>query len=332
MLAFRFRPLLAGLALSLWAGASFAQAAPCDDPAVARTAGAVSLAYQDLGEADRPAVILVAGTDQQMIDWPTSLIEGLKAAGYRPVVYDGRDVGCSATFDAAGPPDWPAFFGQLMKGETPETAYTLTNLGADLLSVADSLALPRFHIIAASGGATVASQVAAQHPERIASLVLLMANSGDPAIPLPADPARMAALPPPPPADAPSETVVAYRVAASTALEGSAMRTPAEDILRRAIDATARAWHPDGIARYGAALLASGDRRPTLRSISAPTAVIHGAEDPLISPAHGRAVADAIPGASFTSIEGLGHALPDAAVPEILRVFATVAKPAGAQP
>ena len=68
MLAFRFRPLLAGLALSLWAGASFAQAAPCDDPAVARTAGAVSLAYQDLGEADRPAVILVAGTDQQMID------------------------------------------------------------------------------------------------------------------------------------------------------------------------------------------------------------------------------------------------------------------------
>ena len=41
-----------------------------------------------------------------------------------------------------------------------------------------------------------------------------------------------------------------------------------------------------------------------------PTLVVHGAEDPLFPPAHGRALAAAIPGARLLELEGAGHEVP----------------------
>ena len=49
------------------------------------------------------------------------------------------------------------------------------------------------------------------------------------------------------------------------------------------------------------------DRRVPLSSITAPTLVIHGTEDPLRPLPHGRAVADQIPNARFETVEGMGH-------------------------
>jgi pimeloyl-ACP methyl ester carboxylesterase len=58
------------------------------------------------------------------------------------------------------------------------------------------------------------------------------------------------------------------------------------------------------------AITASGDRTAALRKLDLPTVVIHGAEDPLVRPAAGRATAKAIPGARLRMIEGMGHDLP----------------------
>jgi pimeloyl-ACP methyl ester carboxylesterase len=41
-----------------------------------------------------------------------------------------------------------------------------------------------------------------------------------------------------------------------------------------------------------------------------PALVVHGTEDPLFPPAHGRALAEAIPGARLVELEGVGHELP----------------------
>ena len=41
-----------------------------------------------------------------------------------------------------------------------------------------------------------------------------------------------------------------------------------------------------------------------------PTLVLHGTEDPLFPPAHGRALARAIPGARLVEIDGMGHDVP----------------------
>ena len=53
--------------------------------------------------------------------------------------------------------------------------------------------------------------------------------------------------------------------------------------------------------------LAALDLHPVLGSISAPTLVIAGAEDPATPPDHGRAIADGIAGARFELIEGAAH-------------------------
>jgi len=59
-------------------------------------------------------------------------------------------------------------------------------------------------------------------------------------------------------------------------------------------------------ARQFRAVLAS-DRTPMLPSITAPTLVIHGAEDPLIPPVNGRTLAQAIPQAGLVELPDCGH-------------------------
>jgi pimeloyl-ACP methyl ester carboxylesterase len=55
-----------------------------------------------------------------------------------------------------------------------------------------------------------------------------------------------------------------------------------------------------------------------------PTVVLHGSEDPLLSPEHGQSIASAIPGARFELIDGLGHSLPPDAVPHVLKAVKQV--------
>lgn len=55
----------------------------------------------------------------------------------------------------------------------PEQGYTSAHLASDALAVLDELGLSQVDVVAHSFGATVALQVARQHPERVRSLVLL---------------------------------------------------------------------------------------------------------------------------------------------------------------
>jgi pimeloyl-ACP methyl ester carboxylesterase len=68
-------------------------------------------------------------------------------------------------------------------------------------------------------------------------------------------------------------------------------------------------FYPVGFIRQLAAILASGDRTESLASVTAPTLVIHGADDPLVPLAHGHATARAIPGAKLLVVEDLGHGI-----------------------
>ena len=60
-----------------------------------------------------------------------------------------------------------------------------------------------------------------------------------------------------------------------------------------------------------------------MSSIAVPTLVIHGTADPMFPLAHGRALAEAIPGATLLPLDGAGHGVDRAdwptIVPEILR-------------
>jgi pimeloyl-ACP methyl ester carboxylesterase len=76
------------------------------------------------------------------------------------------------------------------------------------------------------------------------------------------------------------------------------------------------------------AIIASGNRTPKLRSVTTPTLVIHGSEDPLVRLEIGRDLAAAIRGARFVVVNGMGHNLPREAWPQILEALRTHAPPA----
>ncbi|MER6582480.1 alpha/beta fold hydrolase [Nonomuraea sp. NPDC001023] len=59
-----------------------------------------------------------------------------------------------------------------------------------------------------------------------------------------------------------------------------------------------------------ASVIGSGDRREGLAGLAVPALVIHGAADAVADPACGRATAQAIPGAEFLLVEGMGHGFP----------------------
>jgi pimeloyl-ACP methyl ester carboxylesterase len=65
------------------------------------------------------------------------------------------------------------------------------------------------------------------------------------------------------------------------------------------------------------AVLATGDLTPRLKRITCPATVIHGACDPLLRPAGGRASARAIKGAKLHIIKGMGHDLPMSVLPQV---------------
>jgi pimeloyl-ACP methyl ester carboxylesterase len=83
-----------------------------------------------------------------------------------------------------------------------------------------------------------------------------------------------------------------------------------------------RGLHPAGTGRQLGAIVASGDRTAALRGITAPTLVIHGTRDRMVSPSGGRATARAIPGARLVMIDGMGHDLPEGAWPQLIEAIA----------
>jgi pimeloyl-ACP methyl ester carboxylesterase len=83
-----------------------------------------------------------------------------------------------------------------------------------------------------------------------------------------------------------------------------------------------RAFNPLGTSRQFLAVLTDGDRTQRLATITAPTLVIHGAADPLITPSGGEHTAAVIPGASLLMIEAMGHDIPQPLWPRVVEAVA----------
>jgi pimeloyl-ACP methyl ester carboxylesterase len=77
-----------------------------------------------------------------------------------------------------------------------------------------------------------------------------------------------------------------------------------------------------GFLRQYAAALATGDRRAKLAKVTAPTVVIHGADDPLVPVEGGRDTASHIRGAELVEIPGMGHDIPAQLYDRIVEIIA----------
>jgi pimeloyl-ACP methyl ester carboxylesterase len=115
--------------------------------------------------------------------------------------------------------------------------------------------------------------------------------------------ARLTAAPPATREDRIAAAVETLRVINGTALpfQADEARRYAETAYDRASDYAAALHHDQAGRRM------TSDRLAPLLAITAPVLVIHGTDDPLLPPAHGRALAALIPGARFQPVPGMGH-------------------------
>jgi pimeloyl-ACP methyl ester carboxylesterase len=275
----------------------------------------IELYHETLGDPDRPALLLVMGLGAQLIDWPQEFCEQLADRGFFVIRFDNRDAGLSTSRPEWGVPDLRA----IVAGDRATVPYLLADLAADAAGLLGALGVPRAHVVGASMGGMIAQQVAIDHPQRVASLCSIMSTTGDRSVGR-ATPEAAAVLAGQPAPD--RATAVATSVAAARII-GSPGYPAAEDELRRRAEAKYdRSYRPLGTLRQYAAIIASPDRTAGLREVTAPTVVVHGADDPLITVSGGQATAAAVPGADLVVLEGMGHDLPGALWPRIIDVIA----------
>ena len=277
-------------------------------------ANGITLEYETAGELSNPPLLLIMGLGAQLIAWDDAFVAELAQRGFFVIRYDNRDVGLSTWFDEAGVPDIGELMVARQSGGSPKAPYLLADMAADASGLLDALGIASAHVLGVSMGGMIAQSFAIAHPAKLRSLISIMSTTGDPSVGNP-HPDAMAALMAPPPAnrdEALEASVKAWSVFGSPGYEFDEKRI--RDNAARAYD---RAFHPEGIARQLAAVIASPDRTGQLRSVKAPTLVIHGEADPLVDPSGGKATAAAVPGASLWLVPGMGHDLPPALFSEI---------------
>ena len=281
------------------------------------TANGIPLEYDIHGPETGEPLLLIMGLGVQMTRWPQEMVDDLAKRGYRVIRHDNRDVGLSHKFDAAGPSDVGAIVAALRTGEKPPAPYLLSDMAADSVGLLDALGIKKAHIVGASMGGMIAQTIAAHYPDRVLSLTSIMSTTGNPNLP-PARPDAMARLVIPSPD--PRQDLEAYLLhALSTAHIMAGEGNPVDEAQQR-IDSTAdanRAFYPVGVSRQMAAVVAMGDRRKAIATITAPTVVIHGADDPLVPVEAGHDTQATIPGAEMHIVAGMGHNLPQRLIPQI---------------
>ena len=276
----------------------------------------IELEYETFGNPDDPALLLVMGLGAQMIAWDEGFCQQLVDAGFYVIRYDNRDVGLSTRTEGPAP-DLAA----IMSGDTSTATYRIDDMADDAAGLLDDLGIDRAHIVGASMGGMIAQAIAIRHPEKTASLCSIMSTTGDRSVGQP-QPEAMAALMAPAPTnrdEALDRAVTSGRILSPVHFDEAKAR-------QRAGEAYDRAFYPLGMQRQLAAIMASPDRTPELAKVSAPTLVIHGTADPLVTYSGGEATAKAVPGADLLAFDDMGHDLPEPRWPEIVAAIATNAR------
>jgi pimeloyl-ACP methyl ester carboxylesterase len=277
--------------------------------------------YEVAGAADAPAIVLIMGLGMQLTAWPAAFVAGLVARGYRVVRLDNRDVGLSSRVPSHKPIDLRAAAVKAMLGFAVRPPYTLGDMAGDVVGLMDALHIERAHVVGASMGGMIAQVLAAGSPTRVASLCSMMSSSGATRFNFHVSPATRAVLTPPP-READEERLLDHMERVWMLVGSPGLQQPRDVLRERLRSSLRRAYNPAGVGRQMLAIMASGDRRPLLRRITAPTLVLHGERDPLVPLAAGRDTAAQVPGAVFKVIPGMGHDLPEALLPELVEAIA----------
>lgn len=283
-----FLPGLIGLCFTFFAHAEYSRTYLDSYPLQMASVGELDIAYRIVKPGpDKPKVVVIMGLGGSNVAWGDALISGLANGGYEILLLDNRDTGDSTRFDEWGQ---PVLWWELLKyrlGFSVNAPYTLNDMGADIAGLMDAVGYGEAHIIGASMGGMIAQIVAAQYPEKTRSLISIMSTTNAPHLPPPTDEAE-------------------NRLRNLATGEAEADR---EQAIRD------RGFYPESMQRHLMAIFKTGDRSDEVATIAAPTLVLHGADDGLVPPEHGRHTASLIPDSRFLLIEGMAHDMPEDIIP-----------------
>ena len=264
-------------------------------------ANGITLDYDETGPRDGVPLVLIRGLGSQRIHWPDAFLTGLAAAGYRVITFDNRDIGRSRRCPAPGV-DGRAetILAEVAAGRQPAAAYSLDDMARDVVGLMDALGIDRAHVFGMSMGGGIVQLLALDHAPRLRSATIVMARAsfvgGGPLDKLLAHPETR-------------EQFIETALWADREWGSPGFPVSEEYLRAQAGAAFDRGAEPEGVNRQLLAILHSGDRRDRLGGVTVPCLVIHGAQDTLIGPEHGREIAALIPDAELEVIEGMGHVI-----------------------
>jgi len=242
----------------------------------------VRLAASIQGPAGAPVLVLGNSLGTTSALWDPQL--PVLGRHFRLLRYEHRGHGIAGRA-GAGPGRSPA----------PRGPYTIDELGADVLALLDLHGIERALYCGVSLGGMIGLWLAANAPERIAALALCCTSAYLPPAQMWADRAAQ---------------VRRGQLAAVAPQVVSRWFTPAFQARNPAVIAACTAGlertDPEGYAGCCEAI-AGMDLRASLASVSAPTLVIAGAQDPATPPWHGAVIASGISGARLAVIRGAAH-------------------------
>lgn len=253
--------------------------------------GDVRLWFETFGEPDDPSLVLINGLGSQCINYRVEWVEKFVAEGLFVVRFDNRDVGRSTWFDEAG---------------TDGPAYTIDDMADDVAAVIEAAGAGSAHVLGLSMGGMIAQALAIRHPDRVRTLTSIMSSTGDPDVGQPSADSLTHLLTP-----SPTDREGYLQHQLTSARTWGSPEALDDDWIREVQgEAFDRAFHPAGQVRQMYAVRTAPSRTEALGRVTVPTLVVHGDQDRLVDPSGGRRTAEAVPGARFELIEGMGHDYP----------------------
>ena len=250
----------------------------------------IEIYYRDYGPIDAEPILLVQGLGGQLVNWPQHLIEFLIENNFRPIVFDNRDTGLSTRVDSDSFSDekrsntiirsYVRYYLRL----PIESEYTIDDMANDAIAVLDELNISQAHVLGISMGGMIAQIIASSYPDRTKTFTLIASTASTPS-PLNGPTRKVRKLlmdrTKNPNSNIDQRVDRTRKIFSEIGYQGIDLYT--DEFYQDISSSIKRGGNDDtGFGRQLTAILGSENRLDKVKSIKAPTLIIHGQDDPLI--------------------------------------------------
>lgn len=267
--------------------------------------------YETFGNPSNPAIVLIMGIGGQLIDWPSTLTQGLADHGFYVITFDNRDTGLSHYYEELGPANFGEAIAAKQEGRVFKPPYTLEDMASDVIKLMDDLHIAKAHILGGSMGGMIAQYVALNFPARVLSLICIATTSGDPHLPPPKKEVLEFFSSSVGETDEQSLEAAIHKKLQLFKIYHHPDYFDEEKVIKQLTVAFQRANYPAGFKRLALATICAESRTDRLTNLNLPCLIIHGDYDPAFSIEHGKQLAACISGSHLEIIKNMGHGFTD---------------------